>query len=103
MDWTTKGLWLPGDAASADDLVGRHLFDGTFTWPTMIIRRSAVEANIATMASFCARHGLEHAPHGKTTMAPKLFDAQLAAGAWGITVATANQALVARRHGVPRV
>jgi D-serine deaminase-like pyridoxal phosphate-dependent protein len=36
-------------------------------------------------------------------MAPTLFAAQLAAGAWGITVATANQALSARRFGVGRV
>ena len=55
------------------------------------------------MAAYCARHGVEFAPHGKTTMAPRLFAAQLAAGAWGITVATPHQALVARRFGVPRV
>lgn len=99
IDWSAKGLWLPEPV----DIVGRHLFDGVFTWPAMVIRRSAVEQNIATMAAYCARHGLEHAPHGKTTMVPDLFRAQLAAGAWGITVATANQALIARRLGVPRV
>jgi D-serine deaminase-like pyridoxal phosphate-dependent protein len=42
-------------------------------------------------------------PHGKTTMAPALFEAQLNAGAWGITVATAGQALACRAFGVPRV
>jgi D-serine deaminase-like pyridoxal phosphate-dependent protein len=68
-----------------------------------VARRRAIEANTATMAAYCARHGVEFAPHGKTTMSPTLFAAQLAAGAWGITVATANQALVARRFGVPRV
>jgi len=99
MDWATKGLWL----ATPAEAMGRKLFDGAFTWPAMVIRRSAVEANIATMAAYCARHGLEHAPHGKTTMAPTLFQAQLDAGAWGITVATANQALVARRLGIARV
>ena len=40
---------------------------------------------------------------GKTTMAPKLFAMQLAGGAWGITVATAHQAVVADAHGVRRV
>jgi D-serine deaminase-like pyridoxal phosphate-dependent protein len=98
-DWSTKGLWLP----EPGDVVGRQLFDDTFSWPAMVIRRSAIEANIATMAAYCARHGLELAPHGKTTMVPALFEAQLRAGAWGITVATANQALTARRLGVPRV
>ena len=48
-------------------------------------------------------YGVKLAPHGKTTMAPKLFRRQLEGGAWGITVATAPQALVAFRHGVPRV
>lgn len=105
VDWSTKGLWLP-DGASADTEVataGHHLFDGPFSWPVMVAKRSALEANIATMAAYCAKHGVDHAPHGKTTMAPTLFAAQLDAGAWGITVATASQALIARRFGVPRV
>ena len=94
-----KGLWEPSDV----DPIGQNLFDGPFSWPVMVARRSAIDANIATMASYCARHGVEHAPHGKTTMAPTLFQAQLDAGAWGITVATAHQALVAHRFGVPRI
>jgi D-serine deaminase-like pyridoxal phosphate-dependent protein len=36
-------------------------------------------------------------------MAPWLIDRQTAAGAWGMTVATGNQALVVRRLGVRRV
>ena len=43
------------------------------------------------------------APHGKTTMAPKLFDMQLNGGAWGITLATAHQVQVAHAHRVRRV
>ena len=96
MDWSTKGLWL----ATPEQAIGRSLHDGAFTWPAMVVRASAVAANIATMARYCARHGLEHAPHGKTTMAPSLFQAQLDAGAWGITVATGNQARVAHGYGV---
>jgi len=105
VDWAAKGLWLP-DAGVPDAefaSAGHDLFDGPFTWPVMVARRSAIEANIATMAAYCVRHGIEFAPHGKTTMAPTLFAAQLAAGAWGITVATANQALAARHFGVQRV
>ena len=67
------------------------------------MRREAVLANIATMAAYAERHDLLFAPHAKTTMAPTLLDAQLAAGAWAMTVATASQALVLRRLGVPRV
>ena len=103
---TDKGLWLPyGDGRRRGVRRRQATTSSTapFTWPVMVARRSAIEANIATMAAYCARHGVELAPHGKTTMAPSLFAAQLAAGAWGITVATANQALAARRFGVPRV
>ncbi|MFD0521551.1 alanine racemase [Paractinoplanes durhamensis] len=69
----------------------------------LTLRKAAAEANIATMAAYCARHDLDFAPHAKTTMAPGLLAAQFAAGAWGMTVATPNQALVLRRLGVDRI
>jgi D-serine deaminase-like pyridoxal phosphate-dependent protein len=105
VDWRTKGLWQPGPPITLTEFAAaKHdLFGGAFTWPIMVARRSAIEHNVRTLAEYCARHGLEFAPHGKTTMAPSLFRAQLDAGAWGITVATANQALVCRALGVPRV
>ncbi|WP_412745896.1 alanine racemase [Krasilnikovia sp. MM14-A1004] len=105
IDWRSKGFWLPDGPVTAAQLAAARpgLFDGGFTWPMLVLRRSAAAANIATMAAFCARHGLDFAPHAKTTMAPGLLAAQLDAGAWGMTVATANQALVLRRLGVPRV
>jgi D-serine dehydratase len=43
------------------------------------------------------------APHGKTTMAPQIFAQQLAAGAWGITVANVQQLGICARFGVRRV
>jgi D-serine deaminase-like pyridoxal phosphate-dependent protein len=55
------------------------------------------------MAAYCKRHDLDFAPHAKTTMAPGLIAAQFDAGAWGMTVATPNQALVLRRLGVGRI
>ncbi|GAB1641670.1 alanine racemase [Krasilnikovia sp. MM14-A1259] len=105
IDWRSKGFWLPDTSVSAAGFAAARpgLFDGGFTWPVLVLRRSAAEANIATMAAYCARHGLDLAPHAKTSMAPGLLAAQLDAGAWGMTVATANQALVLRRLGVPRV
>ena len=104
-DWRSKGFWLPDRAMPAEEFAATRpsLFGGLFTWPVLVLRRAAAEANIATMAAYCRRHGWEFAPHAKTTMAPGLLAAQLAAGAWGLTVATANQALVLRRLGVPRV
>jgi D-serine deaminase-like pyridoxal phosphate-dependent protein len=98
-------VWWPGEPVSPEEFAAaRHpLFGGPFTWPVMVLRKSALDHNIATLAAFCARHGLAFAPHGKTTMAPVLFREQLRAGAWGITAATANQVLAYRRFGVPRV
>lgn len=55
------------------------------------------------MQQFIAAYGVKLAPHGKTTMAPKLFALQLQTDAWGITLATAHQTHVAYEHGVRRV
>ena len=71
--------------------------------PAAVIHEGRMAHNLRWMQRFVAGYGFSLAPHGKTTMAPALFRRQLAAGAWGITVATAQQALVAFRHGVPRV
>ncbi|UQU67168.1 alanine racemase [Couchioplanes caeruleus] len=105
LDWRAKGFWLPeGSVPARAFAAARHsLFDGSFTWPLLVVRDSAVRANIATMAAYARRHGFSFAPHAKTSMAPTLLQAQLTAGAWAMTVATANQALVLRRLGVPRV
>ena len=47
--------------------------------PFALLRRSALEHNVSLMAAYCDEHGVSIAPHGKTTMAPSLFAAQLAA------------------------
>lgn len=69
----------------------------------MALRESALENNVRQLAAFAERHGLAFAPHGKTTMSPQLFARQLDAGAWGITVASGQQARVARAFGVERI
>jgi D-serine deaminase-like pyridoxal phosphate-dependent protein len=71
--------------------------------PAMVLKESALENNLAVMARYSAENGFLLAPHGKTTMAPELFRRQLAAGAWGITVANTDQAAVAFRSGAARV
>jgi D-serine deaminase-like pyridoxal phosphate-dependent protein len=103
LDWRDKGYWLPEEPAAAKDLVGVSLLDGPFTWPLLVAKDSALRHNISVMAGYFADRGVHHAPHGKTTMAPTLFAAQLEAGAWGLTAATANQALAYARFGVPRI
>jgi D-serine dehydratase len=69
----------------------------------LVLRGPALDHNQRWMGEFLRRTGASLCPHGKTTMAPQLFHRQLADGAWGITVATAQQARVAVEFGVPRI
>lgn len=71
--------------------------------PTLTLRRSALAHNSVLFARWCADAGVDHAPHGKTTMSPQLVADQLAAGAWAITAATVAQTRIMHDWGVPRV
>ncbi len=71
--------------------------------PAAVVHEAALAHNLAWMQRFCDDHGARLAPHGKTTMCPELFRRQLAAGAWGITLATAPQCRAAFSHGVGRL
>ncbi len=71
--------------------------------PVAVLKASALQHNLAWMWAFCERHDVLLAPHGKTTMSPQLFAAQVENGAWGITLATIPQVQIAARFGVRRV
>jgi D-serine dehydratase len=71
--------------------------------PAAVLYQDRLTHNLNWMRDFIAAYGLRLAPHGKTTMAPRLFAMQMQAGAWGITLATPHQTLVAWAHGVRRV
>jgi D-serine dehydratase len=71
--------------------------------PSAVLYEGRLLHNLNWMRQFVEAYGLKLAPHGKTTMAPKLFQMQLQSGAWGITLATAHQTSVAYHHGVRRV
>ncbi|MFB8401432.1 alanine racemase [Streptomyces sp. NPDC055912] len=81
----------------------RNLFTGGFTTPVLALSADSVEHNLRLLETYAERHGLAFAPHGKTSMAPQLFDRQLAHGAWGITAALPHQARVYRAHGIARI
>lgn len=55
------------------------------------------------MADYCSRHQVSLAPHAKTPVSPQIANLQLAAGAWGLTVATFHQARLFRRLGAGRL
>jgi D-serine dehydratase len=71
--------------------------------PTAVLYVDKLAHNLAWMQRFAEAYGAKLCPHGKTTMAPKLFARQVQAGAWGMTLATAHQTRVAYEHGIRRV
>src|SRR5437773_11479055 len=80
-----------------------NLLDGDFMFPAMVLKESALRHNVDAMAALCKHLDLSLAPHGKTTMAPQLFQMQLDAGAWAVTAATTWQVRVWRAFGANRV
>ncbi|MDT5069334.1 MAG: hypothetical protein QOK02_5489 [Mycobacterium sp.] len=71
--------------------------------PVLTLDQRRVDHNIDAMARWVAERGMLLAPHGKTTMAPQLWQRQLDAGAWAITLATGWQVQLARRFGIQRI
>ncbi|MES2128623.1 MAG: amino acid deaminase [Pseudomonadota bacterium] len=82
---------------------GWNVLRADTSFPVALLKTSALLHNLEWMRAFCERYGATLAPHGKTTMSPQLFGAQLANGAWGMTLASATQVRVAHRFGVRRV
>lgn len=96
-------MWAEPCALSALGERRWHLLDDTLSFPLAVLRRSALEHNIAWMQAFANRKGLHLAPHGKTTMSPELMRMQLAGGAWGLTFANAHQARVGVEAGAKNI
>ncbi|WDM45592.1 alanine racemase [Microbacterium luteolum] len=78
-----------------------HLSD--LVTPVLTVQESALAHNEDTVFAWARAQGVLLAPHGKTTMAPALWQRLLDAGAWGISVATPWQAEVAVDAGVSTV
>ncbi|MGW6644545.1 amino acid deaminase [Streptomyces iakyrus] len=105
VDHRFKGLPPDAGGLTVAELTGqrRNLFTGGFATPVLALSAERLEHNLKLMETYAARHGLAFAPHGKTSMAPQLFQRQLEHGAWGITLAVPHQVRVARAFGTRRV
>ncbi|MER5506216.1 amino acid deaminase [Streptomyces sp. NPDC002766] len=105
VDHRFKGLPPDADGLTVGELAAqrRNLFTDGFTTPVLALSAERLEHNLALMETYAARHGLAFAPHGKTSMAPRLFRQQIDRGAWGITLAVPHQVRVAREFGIQRV
>jgi D-serine dehydratase len=100
-----KGLGALEREVEASEItrMGWNLLREDLSLPAAVLYEEKMCHNLKWMQQFIQAYGMKLAPHGKTTMAPKLFARQLQAGAWGITLATAHQTRVAYEHGVRRV
>ncbi len=105
LDSTLKGY--PGTAPPTrlGDLAARrwNVLREDVPFPVALIKRSSLDHNRAWMRRFLAAAGAQLCPHGKTTMSPQLFAAQLEDGAFGITCATVSQLQVYRQFRIERV
>ncbi|MGP4005533.1 amino acid deaminase [Streptomyces sp. 4N124] len=105
VDHRFKGLPPDAGGLTVAELTAqrRNLFTGGFATPVLALSAERLEHNLALMESYTIRHGLAFAPHGKTSMAPQLFQRQIEHGAWGITLAVPHQVRVARAFGIERI
>jgi D-serine dehydratase len=90
---------VPGEVSKLD----WNLLREDLSLPVAVLYEDRIAHNLNWMKRFVEAYGVRLAPHGKTTMAARLFEMQLESGAWGITLATAQQTQVAYAHGVRRV
>ena len=100
-----KGLGELKSATAPAEIarLGWNLLGEDLCLPTAVLYQEKLLHNRDWMQRFIEAYGIKLAPHGKTTMAPKLFNMQLQGGAWGITLATAYQTAAAHAFGVRRV
>ncbi len=106
IDASIKGYRFEADEAKTiDEIValGLNVLNADLEFPILILKQSALDHNLDLMQSYCANNGVLIAPHGKTTMAPQLFERQIEHGAWGITAANSSQVRAMRHFGVPNV
>ncbi|MET7899960.1 amino acid deaminase [Streptomyces sp. NPDC005355] len=105
VDHRFKGLPPNAEGRTVGELAAerRSLFTGGFTTPVLALSAEALEHNLQAMERYSAAHGLAFAPHGKTSLAPQLFERQLAHGAWGITAAVPTQVRLYRAFGIQRI
>ncbi|AUY48607.1 amino acid deaminase [Streptomyces sp. CB01881] len=103
LDWRFKALPPAAWGLSARDYLATGPTLAGLGTPLLTLDAAALGHNVRTMADWCAKAGVALAPHGKTTMAPALWQAQLDAGSHGITLANLPQVRVARAFGVQRI
>ena len=104
LDRHYKGFPAAAPPCRIDEIATRqwNILTGDLPFPIAVLRDSALRHNLAWMQDFARQHGVDLAPHGKTSMSPELYRRQLAAGAWGLSFATVYQLSVGLESGMTR-
>ncbi|GAA1961855.1 alanine racemase [Agromyces allii] len=102
---TTADTGLPARAAglTVREFLATEPRLGEFWTPLTVLDADAMRRNAATIQAWAESKGMELMPHGKTTMAPALWQLQLEMGATGLTLATPGQVRTARAFEVSRI
>jgi D-serine deaminase-like pyridoxal phosphate-dependent protein len=91
-----KGARPKGEIMSARDLnadlVGQPDGRSKLQTPALVIDLDVLERNIAHMAEFAAKRGIQLRPHAKTHKSAEIARRQIAAGAPGVCVAKLGEA-----------
>ena len=105
LDWRYKGVPARAMGTKLADIgsLGLDVLREEVLFPSALVKLSAIEHNSRWMRRFLEAEGVEICPHGKTTMAPQLFERQFQDGAWGLTAATVGHVRIYRAHGVRRI
>ncbi|MGH6953908.1 MAG: hypothetical protein ACREGL_06985, partial [Alphaproteobacteria bacterium] len=106
LDAKTKGIPLAEGTVRLGDVGGRgwNVLKGDMMFPLLTLREAAMHDNLRLMRGFAERNGAVLAPHGKTMMCPQIYQDILGeGGAWGLTAATVQQAVVVAASGARRI
>ena len=79
LDRRYKGFPTAAVPCRLDEIGTRNwnVLAGDLPFPIALLRDSALRHNVAWMQEFARSHGIDIAPHGKTTMSPELYRRQL--------------------------
>ncbi len=105
MESAYRGLGVGTDPTDAAALAadGWRPDTGAAPLPVLTLSESAFDRNAAAMMDYVRKAGVAIAPHAKTPMAPDLSRRLIDLGAWGLSVASVQQAAVLLAHGIPRL
>src|ERR1700739_3566451 len=77
--------------------IGRSLNE--IETPAVVVDLARLEANLTTLQSYVAKHGIALWPHTKTHKSPEIGLRQLELGAGGLTIAKTGEAQVFQEAG----